>query len=57
MIILRKEAKRIGGRKMRAYIQDNGIEKDLKKGTLGEVKEYLVSNLIKNKSTFFPVFN
>jgi hypothetical protein len=45
MIILRKEAKRIGGRKMRAYIQDNGIEKDLKKGTLGEVKEYLVSNL------------
>ena len=30
---------------MRAYIQDNGIEKDLKKGTLGEVKEYLLSNL------------
>ena len=37
MIISRKEAKRIGGRKMRAYIQDNGIEKDLKKGTLYQI--------------------
>ena len=30
---------------MRAYIKENGIEENLKKGTLGEVKEYLVSNL------------
>ena len=30
---------------MRAYIKEQGIEENLKKGTLGEVKEYLVSNL------------
>lgn len=30
---------------MRAYIKENGIEENLKKGTLGEVKEYLLSNL------------
>ena len=30
---------------MRAYIKEQGIEENLKKGTLGEVKEYLISNL------------
>lgn len=30
---------------MRAYIKEEGIEENLKKGTLGEVKEYLISNL------------
>ena len=30
---------------MRVYIKEQGIEENLKKGTLGEVKEYLVSNL------------
>ena len=30
---------------MRAYIKENGIEENLKKGTLEEVKEYLISNL------------
>ena len=30
---------------MRAYIKENGIEENLKEGTLAEVKEYLLSNL------------
>ena len=30
---------------MRTYIKEQGIEENLKKGTLGEVKEYLISNL------------
>lgn len=30
---------------MKAYIKEQGIEENLKKGTLGEVKEYLISNL------------
>ena len=42
---LKKNFKITGGRKMRAYIKENGIEENLKKGTLGEVKEYLLSNL------------
>ena len=30
---------------MRAYIKENGIEENLKEGTLAEVKECLLSNL------------